>query len=173
MKSSVIGDKILLVRIAGRQEKSSMGRRVRSLRFFGLLSLMIWVGGFTFYSAGVIPVLHEAMPSRDAGRITQHTTNRLNLVGGVTVLIWLILIDVERRIGPARLRKARALLLLTTVFLLAALAKLHLLMDERLANDQMAGFYPWHRAYLIVSTAQWFVNLGLLGFSLRIWEEKV
>jgi hypothetical protein len=56
--------------------------RVRVLRFLGLLGLIVWVGGFTFYSAGVIPVLHDVTPSRDAGRITQRVTDRLNLRGG-------------------------------------------------------------------------------------------
>jgi hypothetical protein len=155
-----------------RRVMSRLGGPVRLLRFVGLLSLMIWVGGFTFYSAAVIPILHKATPSLEAGRITQRVTDRLNLVGGATVLVWLILIDVERRIGPTRVRKVRALLLFTTVVLLASLARLHALMDERIADNQMGGFYPWHRAYLIVSTVQWFVNLGLLGLSLRIWEER-
>jgi hypothetical protein len=168
-----MGNRIFVVRRAGRQGRSSMRQQVRLLRFFGLLSLMIWVGGFTFYSAAVIPILHQTMPSPEAGRITQRVTDRLNLVGGGTVLVWLVLIDVERRTGPARARKLRALLLCTTVVLLASLARLHTLMDVMLADERMAGFYPWHRVYLIVSTIQWFVNLGVLWLSLRIWEEPV
>jgi hypothetical protein len=145
---------------------------VCGLRGLGILGLIVWVGGFTFYSAGVIPVLHDAMPMRAAGRITQRVTDRLNLAGTVTVLIWWVLIGVERRLGPSRVRIARALLLLATTLLLAALVWLHAMMDDRLAEGRLAGFYPWHRAYLIVSTIQWFVNLGLLGLSLRLWEQK-
>ena len=146
--------------------------RVRVLRFLGLLSLIVWVGGFTFYSAGVIPVLHDAMPSRDAGRITQRVTDRLNLVGAATVLVWLALVSAERHVGPERLRMARAVLLVATFFTLGFLAVLHGLMDRRLAQGRMEGFYPTHRIYLIVSTVQWFVNLGLLGLSLRLWEKE-
>jgi hypothetical protein len=45
-------------------------------------------------------------------------------------------------------------------------------MDRRLTQGRMEGFNPWHQAYLIVSTVQWFVNLGLLDLSLRLWGEE-
>ena len=52
--------------------------RVLVLRFLCLLSLSVWVGGFMFYSAVVIPVLHEAMGRLDTGFVTQKVTNAIN-----------------------------------------------------------------------------------------------
>jgi hypothetical protein len=52
--------------------------RLMVLRFLCVFSLSIWVGGFTFYSAVVIPVLHETFGSLDTGYVTQRETHYLN-----------------------------------------------------------------------------------------------
>lgn len=142
-----------------------------ALRFLCVLSLAIWVGGFTFYSAVVIPVLHDVLGSLDTGYVTQRVTDFLNVAGVVAVLFWWAAVWVEWPIGSVRVRRLRLGLLAGTTLLLAVLIVLHRVMDARLEAGSLRGFYPLHRAYLAASTAQWFMNLGLLAGSLVLWRE--
>jgi hypothetical protein len=136
-----------------------------ALRFLGLVTLAIWIGGFTFYSAAVVPVLHQALSTAEAGSITRRVTVALNAIGVAALALGWWLAVAERGQGTARRRRARLGLLAATTAALAGLIALHRVMDHRLDAGLLRGFYPLHRAYLIVSTAQWFVNLGLLGLA--------
>ena len=137
-----------------------------SLRFLCLLALSVWVGGFTFYSAVVIPVLHDSLGSLDTGYVTQQVTDNLNAIGLVAVLLWWLAAWVERTAGSAGARKARLGLLVATTLILLGLIALHRVMDGRLETGSFRGFYPLHRVYLVASTVQWVVNVGLMAVSL-------
>lgn len=137
--------------------------RMVLLRFLCLLSLSIWVGGFTFYSAVVIPVLHDALGSLDTGFVTQRVTDYLNAAGGVAVALWWLSAWADRSSGPALARRARIGLLAATTVMLLGLIGLHRVMDSRLESGSLRGFYPLHRIYLVGSTVQWFANLGLMA----------
>jgi hypothetical protein len=141
-----------------------MSTRSLALRFLGLLTLSIWVGGFTFYSAVVIPILHDAIGTSETGAITRRVTHAINAAGVATVAVWWLIVGLERSLasGSLRLRRARFWLLAGTSALLVFLVVLHRVMDDRLDAGRLQGFYPLHRVYLIASTAQWFLNLGLL-----------
>ncbi|ODT97835.1 MAG: hypothetical protein ABS79_06870 [Planctomycetes bacterium SCN 63-9] len=139
-----------------------MPLRSLALRVLCLLSLSIWTGGFTFYSAVVIPVLHESLGSLDTGFVTQQVTDCLNFIGVGVVLIWWIAAWVEREAGRARVRSVRLLLLAATTVILVGLIVLHRVMDGRLETGGVRNFYPLHRVYLDASTVQWFLNLGLI-----------
>lgn len=145
--------------------------RLLVLRFLCLLSLSVWVGGFTFYSAVVIPVLHESLGSLDTGYVTQRVTDYINAAGGVAVVIWWLLAWVDRSSGPALARRARTGLLAATTVMLLGLIGLHRVMDSRLESDSLRGFYPLHRIYLVGSTVQWFANLGLMADVLILWRD--
>jgi hypothetical protein len=132
-----------------------------------LVALMVWVGGFMFYGAAVVPALHDALDSFTAGFITRRVTDRLNAVGAVALVLWGAAGWSERRPG---LRAAWYGLLATSAGLLVALFVLHGVMDDRLDAGRLRGFYPLHRVYLVVSTVQWLVNLGLLAVALRAWS---
>lgn len=136
--------------------------RLVLLRFLSLSSLAVWLGGFTFYSAVVIPALHEHLGPSEAGVVTQHVTNTLNGFGAAAVVLWWLLAYCDRRGVSTGAQRWRIALSFLTTALLVGLIALHRLMDERLTSVGLRGFYPWHRAYLITSTAQWVVNLGLL-----------
>jgi hypothetical protein len=140
-----------------------MAMRRPVLRFLCLFSLSIWVGGFTFYSAVVIPVLHESLGRLDTGFITQRVTNDLNAAGGVTIALWWLAAWADRSTPAARARRTRLGLLAASTILLLGLVGLHHLMDARLESGSLRGFYPLHRIYLIASTTQWLVNLGLMA----------
>ena len=148
-----------------------MTMRVLALRFLCLSTLSVWVGGFTFYSAVVIPVLHESLGRLETGTITQEVTNSLNAAGGVTVALWWLAAWTERSSHPVPARRIRLGLLAATTIILLVLVGLHRVMDGRLESGSLRGFYPMHRIYLIASTAQWLANLGLLAVALVPWRD--
>jgi hypothetical protein len=143
---------------------------VLAARSTAMLAHAVWVGGFTFYGAAVIPVLHDELDRLDAGRITQRVSDRLNLIGLVAVALWWALAWFERRQGPALARWLRVGLLAATTLLLAFLAVDHEILDDRLDRYGLDGFYAYHRVYLIASTIQWVFNLGLVPATLAIWN---
>lgn len=145
--------------------------RLLVLRFLCLFTLSIWVGGFTFYSAVVIPVLHESLGSLDTGYVTQRVTDYINAAGGVALVLWWLSAWVDCSAGSAVARRTRLILLATTSVLLVGLIALHWIMDGRLESGGLRDFYPLHRIYLVASTAQWFVNLGLMTTVLVLRRE--
>ena len=65
-------------------------------RFVAIWTLAIWLGGFTFYAAAVIPVLHDQLGGAlESGLVTQRVTIDLNLLGVATVVIGLVLAMFE------------------------------------------------------------------------------
>ncbi len=149
-----------------------MALRSLLLRFLSVLSLAVWVGGFTFYSAVVIPVLHDVLGSLDTGYVTQRVTDFLNASGVLAVVVWWAALWAERSLGSLRVRRLRLGFLAGTTLLLVVLIVLHRVMDARLEAGSLRGFYPLHRAYLVASTAHWLMNLGLLAGSLVLWGES-
>ena len=131
-----------------------------------LLGLSVRMGGFTSYSAVVVPVLHESLGSLDTGFVTQQVTDYLNGIGVGVVVVWWVAAGVEQRDGPRRVRAVRLLLLAASTLILVGLIVLHRVMDGRLETGSLRGFYPLHRVYLIASTVQWFVSLGLMASAL-------
>jgi hypothetical protein len=136
-----------------------------------VLTLAVWMGGFTLYGAAVVPILHDELDGLQAGGITRRVTDVLNAVGVATVTTWWVAAAIERRAGPARVVRLRLGLLAMTTAILVGLIALHRVMDRRPDTGGLEGFYPRHRAYLIASTVQWFVNLGLIVTSLVVWGD--
>ena len=146
-----------------------MAPRSLAHRFLAVAGMAVWLGGFTFYGAVVVPILHDELDRLQAGGITRRATDALNVIGAATLAAWWWNALAERSLGPARVRRARAALLAVSTALLAGLFALHAVMDRRLDSVGLRGFYPLHRAYLLASTAQWLVNLATLGTSLVLW----
>lgn len=135
------------------------------LQRFCLLAFCLWVGGFTFYSTAVIPVLHEHMDTEHGGRITQQVTNRLNVVGVVALAVGWATLLTDRAQIVARTRLVVLLSLVASTGLLAFLFALHWVMDRHLATLGLGGFYPYHRNYLIASILQWMANVTLIAIT--------
>jgi hypothetical protein len=140
----------------------------RILRWFFLVALSIYTGGFTFYSAVVIPILHDQLESSlETGLITQRVTDMLNLLGIATLSLgWCVHVlstIYERRTDQGGRWKIWPLVI--SSICLVVLLMLHRVLDRKLETSTFAGFYPYHRAYLWTSTVQWIVNLGLLSQS--------
>jgi hypothetical protein len=136
-----------------------------------LIAHIVWVGGFTFYGAIVIPILHEAYGGLESGRITQRVSDWINLIGLGTLALWWALAWAERRRGPIAARRIRFALLVLTTLALAFLAIDHEILDDRLDRFGLTGFYGYHRVYLIASTIQWVANLALVPVTLAIGRE--
>jgi hypothetical protein len=141
-----------------------------TLRWFALAAFAVWFGGFTFYSAVVIPVLHDELGGVGQGAITGEVSNTLNAIGVGAVLACWVLVGVERSVGERRARWGRVALLALTTVLLFGLIALHPALDARLESGSMRGFYRLHQVYQIASTVQWGVNLALLAATLRVWQ---
>ncbi len=146
-----------------------MTGRILAVRFLCLAGMAAWAGGFAFYGAAVVPVLHENLERLQAGEITRRVTDTLNIVGAATVAVWWIAAVVESGTGAARARRTRLALLGAISALLLAQVGLHRIMDGRLDEGHLRAFYPLHRADLILSTVQWFLNMGLLAVSALLW----
>jgi hypothetical protein len=137
-------------------------------RLLALWALTYWVGGFTFYSAVVIPLLHEELGSSlETGLVTRRVTDVLNLLGIATITLGWIATFMERTgklFTTNRWRSTIVALAVTTVCLIILIA-LHRVLDRKLDGADMHDFYPLHRLYLWVCTVQWFANMILL----RCW----
>lgn len=130
-------------------------------RWMALLAWATWVGGFMLYGGVVIPILHEDLDSLEAGAITRRVTDWLNLLG--LVALTLAACDLYLARGE-RQRRSTPLVVGAwgvSAVTLAALLGLHRVMDHHLDVGTMTGFYPLHRYYLRLSTAQWLANLAL------------
>jgi hypothetical protein len=134
-------------------------------RWLFLVALSIYIGGFTFYSAVVIPVLHDRLESSfETGLITQRVTDMLNLLGAVTLSLgWSVDgLSAVREFRSDRGSHWKIWPLVISSICLIVLLVLHRVLDHKLRTNTFAGFYPCHRAYLWTSTVQWFANLALL-----------
>jgi hypothetical protein len=142
-----------------------MAIAAKLIRLMFLVSLAIYTGGFTFYSAVVIRILHQQLESAfEAGLITQRVTDALNVLGIMTLMLGWCAAGLTS-LGRARIRRGtrwQFWLLAISSTCLVILVVLHRVMDQKLSTGPLAGFYPWHRAYLWTSTAQWIANLALL-----------
>ena len=114
-------------------QETFMSIRILVLRVLAVWVLAFWLGGFTFYSGVVIPVLHDQLGSPfETGQITQRVTDTLNLLGIVTVTLgWLatMLQRPARHSEPSRGRWVLPALAVTTVCLVGLIA-LHRVLDR-------------------------------------------
>jgi hypothetical protein len=135
---------------------------IKILRPLFLVALSIYIGGFTFYSAVVIPILHDRLESSfETGLVTQRVTDALNALGGVTLVLGWCAFGLTV-VCRGRVSRWQWWALVTSSICLVVLVVLHRVLDQKLATASLAAFYPWHRAYLWTSTIQWIANLGLL-----------
>jgi hypothetical protein len=141
-------------------------------RFVGIyasvLTMAFWVSGLAAYGGLILPVLHERFGVPATAPVTRRVTWALNLAGVVAVATWALTLALAGRAWPRRARRAMWSLLIGSALMLAAqfalLERLGRRMDTRQTDS--AGFYPLHRAYLLVSTTQWLANLALVGLML-------
>ena len=143
-------------------------------RWAVLASLMMWVGGFTFYTAIVVPLGTEQLGGIAQGFITREVTRRINIAA--TVALVALLLDHGLTTDPSRARRwARLGLWLVLATLQMALFLLHGWLDSYLDPEtqhieQRPTFYQWHRLYLWLHTAQWLGALVEIALLLAAWR---
>jgi hypothetical protein len=142
--------------------RTDESRRTAVARFLAATALAIWIGGFAFYGAAVLPALHQTFGVAASAVVTRRVTNILNAIGLVAVVLAWLVARLERDGPRPRLRFS---LVATTTATLVLLFLLHRVMDDQIDSDRRGRFYPLHRVYLLASTLQWFANLGLLALS--------
>ncbi len=146
-------------------------------RFLVVQALMLWQGGFLFYTAVVVPRGTEVLGSAAAqGAITARVTDALNVIGALslTVLAWDLAVTQDHH---ARRTIARwwcwsvALVCQYLLFVLHALLDYFLDPSRRYVRI-VPPFYPVHRLYLWASTLQWLAVLLLTWWTLRAWQTE-
>ena len=127
-----------------------------------------WFGGFAFYAGVVVPVLHDEFGTINGSFVTRRVTVGLNLLGVAALAAWFSWTAMTWSTTPGRVRWARLGCLILSGVCLLALFPMHGLMERMLETTGSKGFYPWHRGYLILSTIQWFANLGAIGTAIAV-----
>ncbi|MCE9530541.1 MAG: hypothetical protein K8T89_05335 [Planctomycetes bacterium] len=144
-------------------------------RFLVLQLLMLWQGGFLFYTTFVVPVGTEVLGGAFAqGRITRIVTKSMNWVGLAAVIVF------AWELYQARASKRRARLLWGTWLImaigLAMLFNLHAhlmsLVDFETAKiADRREFKYWHGVYLWICTFNWAAGLVFAWALLGAWSD--
>ncbi len=130
-------------------------------RILLLVVFTIWVGGFTFYAAVVVPIGTEILESsRSQGFITQRVTVVLNWIGAFTLILVCSDFFLHVRNRSGRINRVLLVTIIVIGALWLVLMAVHPLMDSLLEpehdfvkDDQR--FYQLHRLYLWASSIQW------------------
>ena len=132
--------------------------------FLTIITFALWWGGFTFYASWVIPTAHEVTGNHIlTGMITQRVSNVLNVLTTAFIAVSMVTFYVEKR------ERKQWIPLSIIAGGLLVLVVLHPKMDtfvqvETQSLSDKAGFYAYHRVYLLVSTAMWLAGLVWLFF---------
>lgn len=140
-------------------------------RVLALVAFAFWQGGFTFYTAVVVPTGTEVLGSAVAqGFITRQVTRWIN-VAGPAALVFLTWDAIATR----SVRRTRLLMCLLLAAGVVTLMILHPQLDRMLDAERervldRSAFRPVHRMYLWVSTAQWCAGVGYLALTPFAWR---
>lgn len=145
-------------------------------RFFVLAALAFWQGGFTFYSAVVVPAGEEVLgSSRQQGFVTRRVTNYLNAAGAVALplCLWNLVISGAKTLGNRLCWASWGGMAMTWLIQV----RLHPQLDRLLQPEVMLvaderAFRALHEWYLIASTTQWVCCLAFLVLTLGAWRQE-
>lgn len=146
------------------------------LRYLWIIFFAIWQGGFMFYGAIVVPVGTMVLGSESLqGFVTQSVTNYLNIIGFLSLIIWLGELILQRDTLKIR-RNIRWAILILLIVMIGLLSWLHIRLDQLLdaetyviSNSDL--FIRLHSWYLIISTIQWAFSLVLVGLTIWAWRD--
>ncbi len=148
-------------------------------RWLVLVVFSIWFGGFTFYSAIVVPIGNDVLESDILqGLVTQRVTTWLNSFGAGVALLLAIDLWLTRRAASRRLVGAATTTLAILAASLPVLALLHAELDqlirpERLGISDPDRFGTLHVVYLQVSTVQWLAGAIHIGLLIALWRREI
>jgi len=134
---------------------------------------MFWQGGFTFYAAVVVPV-GRGINRDQQSLVTQRVTHYLNAAGAVAVgvLIWEGVTGLD---SSHKRRWWRWGMVVLMGLGLVPLVPLHLQMDACMASGMehdamIAAMWPYHIAYLWISTLQWVAAVVYVTLTVSAWR---
>lgn len=145
-------------------------------RFVVVQLLMLWQGGFLFYTSAVVPAGTALHGKVGQGAVTARATDALNAIGAVALGAALLDLLVSR--DPTRRRAvSRWAVWGVAVACQGLLFYLHAVLESYMDPDRrvvlvIPPFYPTHRAYLWTSTVQWAACLLLAWWTLRAWRAE-
>ena len=138
--------------------------------------LLLWQGGFLFYTAVVVPTGTSVLGSASAQARSPRVTDALNRIGLVGLAILAVELGLTR--DPIAKRTLARwwcwwVLFVAQFLLLYFHCLLDAFMDpERTRVVIRPPFYPVHRLYLWASTAQWLACLVLVWLTLLAWRAE-
>lgn len=144
-------------------------------RFVLISALALWLGGFTVYTAFVIPIGHRHFPARPFGFVTGEVTRSLGILSAVAIVLASVNTAVDWRRVQGRWRWATV----ATLGLLAGgwaatflvHAKLDALLDYAAHRiTDAAAFETLHERYELFATIQWAAGLLYTGCLLAGWR---
>ncbi len=146
-------------------------------RFLVIQLLLLWQGGFLFYTACVVPTGTRVLGSAAAqGAITARVTDLLNAIGVVALAV--LACDLILARDPSRRRaRCRWAAWVFAVACQGLLFYLHLRLESYMDDERryvmvLPPFYPTHRVYLWTSIIQWAACLLLTWWTLRAWRAE-
>jgi hypothetical protein len=151
--------------------------RIPLRRFVVLQILLLWQGGFLFYSSVVVPTGTDVLGSAAAqGAITARVTDILNVIGIAVLVVFAAEIGLARD-PHARRTRGRWwcwwILFLSQALLLGCHRLLDALMDPGRTRVVIhPPFYFIHRIYLWASTVQWLTGLVLAWLTVLAWRAE-
>jgi hypothetical protein len=146
-------------------------------RYLTLISLMFWLGGFTFYASIVVPIGMDVMKGSALrqGFITRRVATELNVTAAVALSV--LLAEVFLTADSSRRRWARLGLWSVMALCQVGLFIGHAYLDARLQVKGMIvldseTFRTGHRVYLWTHTVQWGAGLVFIWLMLRAWAAE-
>ncbi|MCS7020751.1 MAG: hypothetical protein NZU63_02850 [Gemmataceae bacterium] len=144
-------------------------------RYLLVQALMVWQGGFVFYSAFVVPLGTEVLGSSAVqGAVTARVVEILHLLGFISLgaCLWDMLVAVE---PERRSRHIRWVCWIIAACAHGLLLYFYLLLVSFMDPGRRyvvihPPFYPVHRLYLWTCTGQWLVLAVWLLLTLRAWQ---
>ncbi len=158
--------------------ESTPSRRMLAWRFLVLTPLIVWLGGFTFYTGVVIRVGHGMYPDGETiGFLTRDVTFWLNCIGLLSLALLAPNCRLDSRAAPRRLRWGLFASLALMGAALTALLFLHGAITGTLDMAahrvvERARFHKLHELYEAVATVQWAAALLHLWCLLAVWQRN-
>lgn len=145
------------------------------LRFAAVSAAGLWLGGFTLYTAFVIPIGHRHVPAGRFGFVTGEVTSVLHVATGAALLALLLNIAADWRGLRGSLRWGLLGTWLAIVGALAVLLILHLRIEAILDVPAHTiidpqRFEPLHERYELFATLAWGAGMVHLGLAILGWR---
>ncbi|MDD5542629.1 MAG: DUF4149 domain-containing protein [Acidobacteriia bacterium] len=113
---------------------------IKTLRFFQVLMLVLWLGGMFFFGAILAPSAFQSLPNqRIAGNLVSLTLGRLSLLSGVALAIFFGLALLRSQLEKRVLTRGRRWMMVGVVLAFALVLYLRYGIDARMHELRMTG----------------------------------